>query len=229
MRRITLLLCAVIISFAAFAKDLTKDITMVSYEQSWLDSEGTLALKNNTNEEIRNIVFLIKYLDMSGNELDYEEFSDIISIAPGMTKKLNIPAYEHGRNYHYYKTKDEFGHPAFKIEFTLKDYNVPEEEISQSEDSFNPYSGYSSSYNHKDSNDSFGGYLIIGFFIVIFVIGISVGLYVVVALMAQKRHRNVVLWVLLSILATPLLMIIILLFIGDDESRIDNQNWRQDI
>ncbi|WP_051651862.1 hypothetical protein [Prevotella sp. P6B1] len=229
MKRITLILCIVFISFAAFAKDLKKDITMVSYEQSWLDNEGTLALKNNTNEEIRNIVFLIKYLDMSGNELDYEEFSNKISIAPGMTKKVNIPAYEHERYYHYYKTKDEFGHTAFKIEFTLKGYNLPEEEITESEDSFSPYSDYKSRNAQRDSDDNFGAYFLIGLFILIIVIGISVGLYVVVALMAQKRHRNVVLWVLLSILATPLLMIIILLFIGDDESRIDNQNWRQDI
>ena len=47
------LLC--IISFvSAFAenKDLGKDITMVSYEQSWLDNYGTIALKNNTNEAV---------------------------------------------------------------------------------------------------------------------------------------------------------------------------------
>jgi len=41
-------------------------VTMVSYEQSWLDSEGAMALKNNTNEVIRNISFQITYLDMSG-------------------------------------------------------------------------------------------------------------------------------------------------------------------
>ena len=85
-------------------KDLEKDITMVSYEQGWLDSEGTLALKNNSSEEVTNVVFLITYLDLSGNELDYEEFTRRIIIAPGMTRKLDIPAYEHDRNYHYYKS-----------------------------------------------------------------------------------------------------------------------------
>ena len=71
---------------------------MVSYEQGWLDSEGTLALKNNSSEEVKNVVFLITYLDMSGNELDHEEFSRRVSIASGMTKKVDIPAYEHDRN-----------------------------------------------------------------------------------------------------------------------------------
>ena len=62
---------------------------------------------------------------MSGNELDYEEFIRRVSIAPGMTKKLDIPAYEHGRNYHYYKSENmPGGSPSFKIKFQLKDYNV---------------------------------------------------------------------------------------------------------
>lgn len=78
---------------------------MVSYEQVWLDSEGTLALKNNSSEEVKNVVFLITYLDMSGNELDYEEFSRRLSIASGMTKKVDISAYEHDRN----QGKDSFG------------------------------------------------------------------------------------------------------------------------
>ena len=62
-------------------------ITMVSYEQGWLDKIGTLALKNNTNEEIHSVMFQIAYFDMSGKALDYEKFTRSVSIAPGMTKK----------------------------------------------------------------------------------------------------------------------------------------------
>lgn len=118
-RRFALALLGIFMAVVSFAanKDLEKDITMVSYEQSWLDSSGTLALKNNSSEEIKNVIFLITYLDMSGNELDYQEFTRRVSIASGKTKKLDIPAYEHSRNYHYYKTKDDYGHPAFKIKF----------------------------------------------------------------------------------------------------------------
>ena len=72
--------------------DSTNAVTLESYEQSWLDYEATLALKNNTSEEIRNVTFLITYLDMSGKELDYEEFFKKINILPGKTKKLDIPA-----------------------------------------------------------------------------------------------------------------------------------------
>ena len=209
-----------VVSFAA-NKDLEKDITMVSYEQSWLDSSGTLALKNNSSEEIKNVIFLITYLDMSGNELDYQEFTRRVSIASGMTKKLDIPAYEHSRNYHYYKTKDDYGHPAFKIKFQLKDYNVEEEAVESIDD--NTFSTYD--YDRSSGNE---GLFMIAFIIgLLFVIGITVGLYVLVAVMAKKRNRSVVVWVLLSLLATPLLMIVILLAIGKNENYIENHYDRE--
>ena len=128
-KRISNALLGMFLVLASFAanKDLDKDITMVSYEQTWRDRQGTLSLKNNTTEEIQNVVFLITYLDMSGNELDYEEFSKRVDIAPGMTRKLDITAYEHGRNYHYYKSEGLYDNTSFKIKFKLKDYNVEEE------------------------------------------------------------------------------------------------------
>lgn len=224
-KRISTALLSIFISVVAFAadKNLEKDITMVSYEQGWLDECGTLALKNNSSEEVKNVVFLITYLDMSGKELDYEEFSKYVSIAPGMTRKIDIPAYEHSRYYHYYKTKDEFGHPAFKIKFQLKDYNV-EEEVTESTDE--------SSFDRLNYSRSTGCangslYIMIGIVGLLFFIGINVGLYVLVAFMAQKRNRSVVAWILLSLIATPLLMIIILLAIGKNEKYFENHYNRE--
>lgn len=188
-------------------------VSMISYEQSWLDSRGTLALKNNLSEDINSIVFRIQYLDMSGNPLDYADYTKEIHIAPGMTKKVDIPAYEHDRFYHYYKTKDEFGHPAFKIIFEVKDYNI---EVNESSSEYDDYDYL----NDPRRNDTFPGvYFIIIIIAVFVIIGISVGLYILVAVMAQKRHRSVVLWVFLSLIGSPLLMAIILLIIGDAEDR----------
>ena len=222
-KRLSIALMSILISLAAFAanKNLEKDITLVSYEQGWTDEKGTLALKNNSSVEIKNVVFLITYLDMSDNELDYEEFTKRVSIAPGMTKKLDIPAYEHDRWYHYYKSE---GAPvkentSFKIKFQLKDYNV-EENLDEGSIE-NPFSTY--------DNERISGYvgLIIGIVGLLFLIGIYTGLYVLVAVMAQKRNRSVVAWVLLSLIATPLLMIIILLAIGNNEDLIENQYNRK--
>lgn len=198
----------------------SNDISFVSYEQGWLDSKGTLALKNNTTEEIYNVKFLITYLDMSGKELDYEEYERRITIAPGMTKKLDIPAYEHSRNYHYYKSENmPGGSPSFKIKFELKDYNMVQSEANEDDD-YSVLDDYN--YKDKDYGSEYSAtYMIIAIIAVLFFIGISVGLYVLVAIMAQKRHRSVVLWVLLSIIASPLLIIIILLVVGND-NKIDN-------
>ena len=98
-------LIAIIVSILVFAQNAkatgtseSPAVEMVSYEQTWLDSEGTIALKNNTSEEIHNVSFILEYLDMQGNQLDYETYSYNIDIAPGMTKKLDIPAGQPHQN-----------------------------------------------------------------------------------------------------------------------------------
>ena len=196
------------ISLFAASKSAETDISMVSYEQSWLDSEGTLALKNNTNENIHNIKFLIVYQDMSGKQLHYEEFSKKVSIAPGMTRKINIKAYEHERNYHYYKSENlPGGSTAFKIEFKLLDYNTASPQKRE----------YPLDSDTEAETDEIF-YSLLPFLYIIFVlltIGICIGSYVLVAVMAKKRKREAAVWILLSFFATPILIIIILLCIGD--------------
>ena len=194
-----------VVSTFAVDKNLEKDITMVSYEQSWRDSEGTLALKNNTNEDIKNVVFVITYLDMSGQELDYQEFAEDIDIAPGMTRKLDIPAYEHDRSYHYYKSAKLY-EPVDESDIDV----IPELELP-------PHMEQGDDYHNDEL------FLLLVGIVFLFVIGISIALYIIVALMAKNRNRNVVLWVLLSIIASPLLIIIILLAIGNDETAGDRE------
>lgn len=208
-KTLTALICLFIsISLFAASKSAETDISMVSYEQSWLDSEGTLALQNNTKKNIHNIKFLIVYQDMSGKQLHYEDFSKKVSIAPGMTRKINIKAYEHERYYHYYKSENSpGGSPAFKIEFKLLDYNTSSPEIREY-----PLD----SDTEADTDEIF--YSMFPYLLIVFVlltIGICIGSYVLVAVMAKKRKREAAVWVLLSFFATPILIIIILLCIGD--------------
>ncbi len=216
MKKYLLMLLLILPTYvSAISKDTLKAVTMVSYEQSWSDIEGTLALRNNTNEEIHNITFLIKYLDMNGNDLDYAEYTRELDIAPGMTKKTDIPAYERSRQYSYYKSEAIDKSHRFKISFSVKSYNddlASEKETSAERNYYTPSS--------VPPNSGVNGILSIIVFIGI--LGIYIGLYVLVAMMAQQRNRNTVLWVLVSILATPLLAIIILLCIGKDCS------WEQE-
>ena len=62
--------------------------------------------------------------------------------------------------------------------------------------------------------------IMLGVFVVLFAIiafAVVIGLYVLVAVMAKKRNRNIALWVLLSFFGSPVLIAIILLIVGDSE------------
>ena len=226
MRRFILTTFYAFLFSLAFANTEKDAVTMVSYEQSWLDSEGTLALKNNSNVEIKDVTFEITYLDMQGNPMDYKEFKKRVEIAPGKTKKIDIPAYEHERYYHYYKTPDNSGNPAFKINFELKGINsveVDDDAKSSAEfddsfaDKFNPE-------NSSNTGEWLGIALLFG--LVLVILGVSVGFYVLVAVLAKNRHRNVVLWVLLSIFISPVIIAIVLLIIGNSDDYYDAEQIR---
>ena len=203
---------------SSFAQVNGNEVSMVSYEQGWLDCKGTLALKNNTSEDIHNVTFQITYLDMSGNALDYEEYTHSVDIAPGMTKKIDIPAYEHERSYHYYKSENRpSGSPAFKVKFELRNYNsaITESEEDELSDILASYSLERDDRGFSDTTST-----LIGLIFVLLAFGAWAGMYIIVAVMAHNRNRSVVIWVLLSIIASPLLMIIILLVVGKNNQNI---------
>ena len=166
-------------------------VSMVSYEQRWLDLDATIALKNNTKEDIHNVTFVLDYLDMDGKPLDYKTFTYAIDIAPGKTKKLDIPAYERDRSYEYYKTAiGSPSHPKFKVQYTLNAYNT----------NLGVLAG--------------GLEMILSVLCIAGIFAAIVGLYVIVAGMAKKRNRDAALWVLLSFVFTPVLIMIVLLIAG---------------
>ncbi len=206
MKRLAFILFCLMFVLASFAagKDVGKAVTMVSYEQYSTDSYGSLSLKNNTNEEIRNIVFIITYLDMAGNEIDYEEFEEDVTIAPGKTKKIDIPAYERNRKYYYYKTKNFSGENPFNIKFQLKDYNVDGSVISKS---FFHFLG--------NSSGDETGLLLVALIVAFLMFAITVAMYVLVAMMARDRGRSVLGWVVLSLFISPLIAIVILWVAGN--------------
>ena len=195
-----------ICSISVFADVNNKDaVTMENFEQRWLDHEATIALKNNTNEEIYNVAYRITYLDMNGKALDYEDFTSTIDIEPGMVKKTDLPAYEHERFYQYYKNAEEYtNHPKFKVAFELKDYNFEDDQQEDVE------------YGRGECLSPLAIIIPI-ILLAIFLFAIAIGLYVLAGIMAKRRHRSVALWVIISILTTPILAIIILLCVGDSD------------
>lgn len=61
---------------------------------------------------------------MDGQQIDYENFFRTVSIDAGMTRKVDVPAYERERTYAYYKSESLYGRShQFKVKFRLLDYN----------------------------------------------------------------------------------------------------------
>lgn len=192
-------------------------VSMESFKQGWTDREATLSLKNNTDEEIRSIKFIIEYFDMNDKALDYEIFTRKVNIAPGMTRSIDIPAYENRRLFAYYQSETYDKKKAFKVSYKLMTYNnkpvytddTGEAELDSSADNDESDKAQSSS----DWNFRGWEFLIILIFLFL-MLGGYIGLYALVLVMAKRRRRNPVGWVLVAILATPLLAILLLLIAG---------------
>lgn len=206
------LMLLVALSVHATSKDTVNALRMVSYEQTWLDRQGTLALKNNTKQTIYNVRYRLTYFDMKGNPMDYKDFYTEIEIAPGMTKKVNVEGYECDRNYSYYLSEACSSHPKkFKISYETLAYNQTEESCVQL--NTDALLTKESPISEMDDEPTYLSNVLM-IIIMLFVLAGYVGFYVLVAIMAQRRNRSAALWLLLSFIATPILVILILLVIG---------------
>lgn len=201
------------------------DVVMVSFEQRWVDTKSTISIKNNTGKTIRAIKFRIVYLDMSGNQLDYADFEQIDLLEPGMAKKLNVPAYEGGRDFSYYKSeRSPIGGQVFKVQFKVLGV-VTDASLGQGGKELTEASGEAGGTDAvkqehvqravQESSD-WGGMARFGSTLwIVFVIGVIVGLYEIVAVMARNRHRSELRWVMVSLVATPLFAAFMLFLAGE--------------
>ncbi len=48
-------------------------------------------------------------------------------------------------------------------------------------------------------------------------------MYGLVAIMAKRRHRNAVLWIFISLIGTPLIVIVVLLCLGDADDSYEDR------
>ena len=217
-----------LLSLSAGAEEAA--VSMQSFEQGWSDPLSTIALKNNTQEQIHSVQFIVEYLDMNGNQMDYQEYNEEVEIAPGMTRKVSIPAYEHMRNYSYYKSEKSFSDPhLFKVKYDFESYNNPgtvaktqteEDWEAELDKSLSSIDSAANDDTVKDALNLTKDMLIWYIVIVLIVLLFSVGLYVLVAVVAHRNHRNVILWVLLSCFVSPIIVLIILLCIGENQSEV---------
>ena len=219
-KRLLSLLLSTVFTLTMCAQNV---VNFVSYEQDQSETSASISLKNNTETNISSLQFRIIYYNMQDNPISYNDFNETLNIAPGMTKSMEMDAYGWNKDYYYYCSHSYSNNAkAFKVKFQLLNYNgkavtETEQEPEQADNVSETDVSENSIFDHMPREEKY----MLGIPFIIFIVatvvsfGIYFGFYILVAIMASKRQRSLLGWILISVLITPVFSAILLLILGD--------------
>ena len=100
----------------------SQEVTLEKYTHDWTQPNASVSLKNNTDHRISQVSGRMVYYDMSGNMLDYKDFTKSVDIEPSMVKSIVLPGYGYKDHYAYYKNDTYNYDRKYKVVFELKSY-----------------------------------------------------------------------------------------------------------
>lgn len=213
-QRINLFLCVVCLLLTlqfpqpllANQKSPKAEVTMTRFDQGAFDSQSSINLRNQSDETLTKIKFQLIYYDMNDNQIDYQDFTIRENIEPGMSRLFKIDAFQPYENYIYYRNKDykPDNFNQFKVDFKLIEVEKREKGQKQSK--------LENDLSTTENNEFL---VILGS---MFAIGLGIFIiiapFVVVKRMAINRYRDPAVYVLMSFLLSPFLIMLVLLIIG---------------
>lgn len=182
-------------------------VSMAEYRQEIDDSIAVITLLNNTADTVHNVEFVLTYMSCHGKELLTKTYLKHDEILPGESCEIELPRFSMDSIYHdYAKARGCKAGETFDVMYEMIRYNLAKEETI-------PGGVHQGMW--------WSMFLLSLIVLPVILVIIYFATMIATGIMARRRHRSVVKWLLLSLLITPVISVFVLMIVGDAKKKYD--------